>query len=597
MKWPQLLNNLRGDVTLQLWRTAARRLLKEPEARLMHGRRQVRLGLLTTHTTDFLAELLPVAALSCGIDLTVLHTFHGRLETELLDPVGPLRTKRPDYVLLCGTEEDLQLRTAPPDEVVAAAVERWCGLWHRITGVLGARTVQCLFTLPADEVYGNAAVATGDSDTAVVSRVNTELVRRGGDGILFVDCDRLAAEVGRGAWCDLRYWDVLRQPVSLDALPLLARAVAAVLGADLGLSRRCVVVDLDNTLWDGVLGEEGPAGVRVGHGPIGGPFARFQQYLLGLRRRGIVLAVASKNDGDLVHRALDEVPGMQLRRDDFAVVVADWRPKSEQLRQIAAQLNLGLDSLAFVDDNPAECAQVSNCLPEVDVILLPAHPACYVRALAGRPTLEGGRPTADDQLRLGSYAALGKAEALRVATDSLEEFLDSLRMQVQVRLLAPRDLERAEQLLHKTNQFNLTTRRHRREQLAKFIADPQWRCFTLLLRDRFADHGMVGLLLLRLAGNTAEIDTLLLSCRMIGRTVERRLVAVAAAEARAAGCSRLLGVYVPSERNTLVASLYPDLGFHTVVNGDRSPDGTCWYCYPLAVQGPADTPHLLEEYS
>jgi predicted enzyme involved in methoxymalonyl-ACP biosynthesis len=239
-------------------------------------------------------------------------------------------------VLLSGSEEDLQLTAAPADDVVAAAVERWSGLWDRVRES-GARAVQCTFPVPADEVHGHAAAAVPDGDSSVVARINAELVRRGAGRVLFVDCDRLAAERGRRAWRDPRYWDAIRQPVAPEALPLLARAVAGVLGADLGLSRRCVVTDLDNTLWRGVIGEDGVDGVAVGGGPDGAPFARFQRYLSGLRGRGILLAVASKNDRPTLE------PGTATPEDKR-------RAQSYQALRGAAELRVSASSVeAFLD--------------------------------------------------------------------------------------------------------------------------------------------------------------------------------------------------------------------------------------------------------
>ncbi len=587
--WPGLLRLVREDMSASLWRSAARRLTREPSARQAHSRRRIRLAILATHTTDFLADLLPIAALACGIDLTVVQTRYGSIETELLDAAGALLAARPDYVLLSGTAEDLQLGAGPADDVVAAAVERWTGLWDRVSDGLGARVVQSTFGVPADDVNSNAAASVPDSDTSVVSRINAELLRSGAGRVLFADCDRLAARYGRRAWRDDRYWDAIRQPVSPGALPLLAAAIAGVLCADLGLSRRCLVVDLDGTLWRGVLGEDGVDGVLVGRGPDGAAFERFQRYLAGLRGRGLLLAVASKNDAELVALALAKVPGMVLTREDFAVVVADWRPKSEQLLDIARELNLGLDAIAFADDNPAERDQVARQLPEVDVISLPPEPADYVRALAGRPTLEQASLTTDDRARASSYTALRAAEDLRVAASTMESFLDSLRMRATVRPLTAAGLDRAAQLMQKTNQFNLTTRRHSRERLAQLMADPGWRCFMLSLEDRFADHGTVGMLLLRLADGTAEIDTLLLSCRVIGRTAERTLVTAAAAAAREAGCATLTGSYIPTDRNAPAASVYDDLGFRA--RDGEAPD-TRAYAYPLDEPGPAATPHI-----
>lgn len=257
--WPDLLTTLRGDAAAQVWRTGAARLRDEPHVRGEFARRRAALAVLATHTTDFLTEILPVAALSCGIDLTIYQAPYGHMESELLDPSRPIHDSRPDYVLLCGIEEDLNLGCGPADEVVSAAVERWSSLWDRVIR-LGASVIQCTFPSPTDDVYGNRAAAIADSDTSIVRRINAELLRRGADRVLFVDCDRLAAEAGWKAWRDPRHLDMLRQPVSLASLPALARSIAGVLGADLGLNRRCIVVDLDNTLWGGVLGEDGIRG-------------------------------------------------------------------------------------------------------------------------------------------------------------------------------------------------------------------------------------------------------------------------------------------------------------------------------------------------
>ncbi|WP_280270877.1 HAD-IIIC family phosphatase [Nocardia wallacei] len=355
------------------------------------------------------------------------------------------------------------------------------------------------------------------------------------------------------------------------------------------VTRRCLVVDLDNTLWGGVLGEAGFDGVSVGAGRDGEDFARFQDYLLGLRRRGIILAVASKNDADLVADAFERVPGMRLRRNDFAAVVADWRPKSEQLRDIAAQLRLHPRSLAFVDDNPAECAEVSRALPEVDVIALPSQPALYIRALADRPTLTPPMPTAADDTRAQSYAGLHRAEQARQSADTLESFLDSLNMSATVRRATPDDLPRVAQLTQKTNQFNLTTRRRSLAELTELADDAEWWCGTLELRDRFADHGLVGVVVASLSGPVADIDTLLLSCRVIGRTAERLLLAAAADAARAAGCHTLRGRYVPTDRNALVRDMYRDVGF-TPCPADGE---TGIYDYDLTAGPSLGTPHIV----
>ena len=589
--WPALVSKLRSGGDFALWQGAAMRLRRDQDALARYTSRKATLLILATHTMDFYAGLLPVAGLATGVDLRVVQVPFGQVEQELLRPSPAVLDARPDYVLLAGSAEDLRLGDiADPDEAVGAAVDRWTACWEHARNRLRARVIQHTFVVGDGDPHGNSSGLTPGGAETVVARINGELLRRGGDEVLFVDCARLAAGLGRRRWHDPRLWHTLRQAVSFEALPALAAATAGVIAADLGLGRRCLVLDLDNTLWGGVLAEEGPSGIALGSGPAGEAYTRFQEYLLALRGRGMILAVASKNDADLVATALDGAPGMRLRRQDFAAVVADWRPKSEQILDIAGRLRLGLESIAFVDDNPAERAEVAAALPQVDVIELPEHPAGFVRALAERPTLAASPPTAADRLRARSYAGAELASRSAARAGSIEEFLDGLRMRATVRVLGPADLTRAAQLVQKTNQFNLTTRRRTRGELAALATDPGWRCYTLALRDTFADHGTVGVLLLRLDGPVAEIDTLLLSCRVIGRTAERRLLATAATAARAAGCTRLRGSYLRSDRNGLVADLYPELGFAACApNGSR-----CTYEYDLESGPPLDTRHISE---
>lgn len=572
--WPDLLAELRDSAEHRLWRSAVQQVAESPNL-LPSGRRTVTVTILATHTVDFLAELLPVAGATVGIDLAIRRVDYGQLETELLDPASETRREPTDYVLLAGTHEDVELGAGTA--AVDSAVQRWTTLWHHARG-LGMRVVQCLFAIPADDAAGNCSWLESSAGS-VIGRINSELIRHG-DGVLFVDCDRLAAEYGRRRWRDPRYWETVRQPVALDALPLLAKTIAGVLANDLGLTRRCLVLDLDNTLWQGTLGEDTVAGVQVTDA-----FARFQDYVLGLRRRGMVLAVASKNDAELATQGLREVAGMRLRPADFAVVVADWRPKSEQLLDIADQLQLNLDSLAFVDDNPAECAQVAARLPQVDVIALPQRPAGYVQALAGRPTLELGAGALD---RAASYSGLRQAAELRLGAESLDEFLAGLGMRARIQQVGAGLLDRAAQLVQKTNQLNLTTRRRNRDELAGLIDDPAWICLALSLTDRFADHGVTGLALVHCSDGVAEIDTLLLSCRIIGRTAERSLLAAVGHRARDAGCQVLRGTFVPTDRNAPAANIYPDSGFQLV-------SGSSSYEYPLDRAALSPSPHILEE--
>jgi FkbH-like protein len=421
-----------------------------------------------------------------------------------------------------------------------------------------------------------------------VHEVNTQLAARAGAGVRFVDVARLAAHVGLSRWWDARCWYRIRQPFAMDALPWLAAAIAEAIAVDAGATRRCVVVDLDNTLWGGVVGQDGLDGIVLRDGPDGEAYRDFQRYLRGLASHGIVLAVCSKNDPELAEQAIAQAPGMVLRRSDFAALQCGWEPKSRQLLSLARRLRLGLDAMVFVDDNPAECAEVAAALPEVAVVHLSGGPSTFPAAVASVPGLAPGRGAADTE-RARSYAALAKAEELRGQFRDIAEHLRSLDMRATTTTVDRSTLPRVAELVGKTNQFNLTTRRRSEAELAAMLDDGSTFAACLRLRDRFADHGLVGVVLATIDGDMAELDTLLLSCRVIGRTAERNLVAEAGRWARARGARRLVGRYIPTERNSLVRDLYGELGFRLC---HESADGVRTYEYRLDDGVPPPSPYV-----
>ena len=540
--------------------------------------REIRLGLLCTYEAAELADHLRLACLARGIDAELYAAPYGQVEQELLAQDTGLARFGPTHVLIAPTTADLGFPELVDDAegILATAQQRWATLWDRVRADHGARVVAHGFVVPDETSVGHLSMRLPGSRISLVRELNRRLAQTAGADVLLVDCERLAAGLGKRNWIDPRLWYAARQPFGHEALALLARETAAVLAGDLGLSARCLVVDLDNTLWGGVVGEEGPEGITVGTGPAGEAFAAFQEYLVALRQRGIVLAVASKNDLALAKLPFERNSGMRLKLEDFAAFVADWRRKPEQIAEIAAKLGLGLESIVFVDDNPAECAEVAAALPDVAVVNLASAPSEFVRTLASSVRFEIPALSREDVQRQRSYAARELASGLRASAPSLEDFWRSLEMRARVRSLDSESIDRAAQLTQKTNQFNLTLRRRSREEIERLARDDSAICLSLELEDRFAGHGLIGLAFAVASPadpSTAVIDTLLLSCRVIGRTAEAHLLSHLARMARSRGFSRLRGFYVPGPRNALVADLYSKLGFVVVA---AEPDGNCW---------------------
>ena len=554
--------------------------------------RRIRLGVLCSYEPAELADHLRLACWALDLDAELYVAPYGQLEQELLGGAASgLAAFEPTHVLIAATSADLgfpELAADPEDELERA--QSRFGALLRAARSLGARAVAHGFVVPDETPLGHLAMRLPGSRPALVRELNRRLALEAGSEHLLVDCERLAARVGKARWFDPRLWYAARRPYGADALPVLARETAAVLAADVGLAARCLVLDLDNTLWGGLVGEEGPLGVAIGEGPDGEAYAAFQDYVAALRDRGIVLAVASKNDAEAAREPFTSNPRMRLRLEDFAVFIADWRRKPEQIAEIAARLDLGLASIVFADDNPAECAEVEAALPAVSAIRLDLPASERVRVLGASLRFETSALSREDLDRHRSYMARGRAEELRTQASSLEDFWRSLDMRAHVRPVGPGSIERVAQLTQKTNQFNLTLHRHTREEIERLADDERAICRTLELEDRFASHGLVGLALAVPSEDepgTALIDTLLLSCRVIGRTAEVHLLSHLGHAARERGLSRLRGTYVPGPRNELVGDLYPKLGFEPVGAG-------CWE-WDLARDAPIESHYIADE--
>ena len=442
----------------------------------LEGRRRLRLAVVGTWTTDQFVSLLELAALQRGLCLELYHADFDQYFADTLNSDSRLYAHEPEAILLCPDYRALGLPgfTDDPDGYAEAAVVRWTSVWGALkASAPGAIILQQLFATPAEGVFGAFGAGLPGARTTLTAEINRRIARHAAEaGIGLIDVDSLAAQWGKIAWFDDRNWHLAKMAVAPAAMPLLAQRTIASLLAQLGLSRRCLVMDLDNTLWGGVIGDDGLDGIVLGEGVSGEAFVDFQRYIKELKERGVVLAVCSKNDADVARQPFLMHPEMVLGLDDIAVFVANWQSKSDNLRAIAETLNLGIESLVFVDDNPYERAEVRRALPEVDVITLPEDVSGYRAAIMSYPFFEPSAFTDEDRQRGDQYQARHRAEALRESTGSLEDYQKSLGMVATIGPIDAVNTARVVQLINKTNQFNLTTRRRDRFELEAFLADP-----------------------------------------------------------------------------------------------------------------------------
>jgi len=580
-RWALAVVDAEDDFTS--WQAAARLVQRFPlEAR--PKQRIAKVALLGSYTTTQLGQMLSLAASRRGIRIEVQESQYGQYEQDIIDPNSRLYAFDPDFVVLAVHEGDLRLPeySSSPQESIRVEVARWTALWRTVRERSRARVIQHNFALPCDVPAGHLAARLPGSRYMMAHAVNARLGEEAGSAVSIVDCDRLSSFVGKARWFDPRFWHLAKQAVALEVVPMLARHTAAVIGADLGLSRKCLVLDLDNTLWGGVIAEDGLAGIKLGDGVDGEAFVAFQEYILKLKQKGVILAVCSKNNHGDAMLPFEKHPEMRLKRDDFAVFVANWEPKPQNIRRIAQELGIGMDALVFVDDNPVEREAMRQFAPEVEVVPIPEDPSYYLRALSQCLSFETSSYTQEDAARAEQYRARAKIRELESAAGSIEEFYQSLHMQAIVAPFDAVNLPRIAQLIGKTNQFNLTTKRHGIPQLESFVKDPRCIHLYLRLRDRFADHGLVALIIALQEGTVLDIDTWLMSCRVIGRTVEATIMEQVCRRAQELGCTSLRGTYIPSEKNAMAEEAYAKVGFDLA----GRVDGQVTWTYDLLAKGP-----------
>lgn len=560
-------------------------LRKQP---LVLARRRVRVALLGTVTFDFAAPILRAAAFAAGMELDLHVGGFQQYRQEILGPDRALDDFRPEAVLLAADWRSLGLaeETAEPAAAVAAMVEQLRGLWRECRRRWNAFVIQHNFEIPIEDPYGRLSAALAGGRGRVLRDVNLALwdAARDQPDAAILDVEQIASGAGKKSWNDAALWHAAKQYPSAAALPELARHQAALLAAVFGLSAKCLVLDLDGVLWGGVIGEDGLDGIALGATPQGEAYVAFQRYLRALPRRGIPLAVCSKNNEADARQVFTDHPEMALRLDDIALFVANWRPKEENLREIARTLNLGFESLVFLDDQPVERERVRRALPEVHVPEMPADPALFVSALDDLLLFESLSLTAEDRQRASAYRGNLERQHLETSSASLEDFLASLQMEAELQPFVAANLPRIAQLINKTNQFNLTTTRMTEAEAAAWAARPDGYTQSMRLRDRFGDNGLTGVLIGAIEGDVLRIHTWLISCRVLGRRVEELMLAATIAEARRRGARWVAGEYRPTAKNAQVCDLYPRLGFEPL---QTFPDGRATYRWDARRDFPA----------
>jgi FkbH-like protein len=544
-----------------------------------------RVALLGSFTLDPIVPILKARALSCRV---LAQTYIGPFnvwQQEVLSEQSGLRRFNPDVIFLALRPEDLApdlvygflgLSETDINAQVAQATEALESFLAALRQWSKAKVVVHSLPAPVYPALGILDHELPGGQSAAFREWNRawlEVARRT-PGACVMDCDRLVREIGWSRWYDARFWAVARLPLSSAALERIAEEYAKYLQAFFGVARKVLVLDLDNTLWGGIIGEDGFHGIQLSSEYPGSAFVELQRLILSLHDRGVVLAINSKNNPEDAQQVIETHPAMVLRQEHFAATRINWNDKAQNLQELAQELNLNLDSFVYVDDNAVECERVRQALPQVLTIHMVDEPALRpnrMRRLAGLfDTLEY---SSEDRARNAMYRAEGARKGLRCQVASLEDFYISLDMELIIDPLDESSLTRAAQMTQRTNQFNLTTRRRSESDLAALSRSGQNEIYTARLRDRFGDDGSIALAIIRCDDGALFVDTFLMSCRVIGREVETAFMTFLLRRAQALRCREVIGEYRPTKKNRMVADFYAKQGFEML---SRCEEATLW---------------------
>jgi len=514
----------------------------------------------------------------CAVENLPVELWQGAYDNyvaEITDPGSELYAFAPQVVVVLPAErrcvytgrltDAREAQQAEARQTVESLWELACAIHERA----GAEVIMTNFLLPGRHDLGAFRSRTLGSDWSFRKWVNLEFGLGAPAFLHICDWEFLGYRLGGLAARDERSWFESKQPCSPALLVALAREVAHLMASLKRAPKKVLALDLDNTLWGGVVADDGLDGIELGDtSPRGEAFKAFQKYILSLKQRGVLLAVCSKNDHARAAEPFEKHPDMVLKLDDFVAFKANWEPKSDNLKAMALELNLGIDSFVFVDDNPAEIEIVRQFAPEVTPILLGPDPSDYVGQLADSRWFEPRNITREDAERTDQYRSDAQRQALAASVTDMGAYLESLQMKAVITEFRSVDVPRLAQLINKSNQFNLTTRRRSESDVAAVMAVPEHIAFSMRLSDRFGDHGLISIVIGRRDGEVMEIDTWLMSCRVLKRQVEEEVLNELARLARARWCRRLRGIYLPTPKNDMVRDFYHRMGFALISESD-----------------------------
>jgi FkbH-like protein len=532
----------------------------------------LRVALLSSFSIEFIHDCLKCYGFINGFAVEIYQAGFAQYRQEILDPASRLYKFQPDVVVLAVEGKHFcpalyERYSELGDDDVIKLREQVANEWRSLIDAFRKNSKATLllhdFADPFPPSLGIADNNVANGQIQAIRNVNHTILQacKQQTGVFVVNYSGLIGKHGHEQWYDPRMDLYAQAPIAQAMFPHLIREYMKYFRALAGKTKKCLVVDLDNTLWGGVVGEDGAQEIQIGQIYPGNAYLAFQRYILNLYQRGIILAIASKNNLADVEEVFETNPNMLLKKSHFSCLEINWNPKSQSIANIAKHLGIGMEHIVFADDNPAECEQVREALPQVTVIPLGKQPERFVNAVSLDGWFDSLSLSVEDRVRNQLYQQRQESEELLNNSASLEEFYHNLGMTLIFDKVNQQSRTRAAQLTQKTNQLNLTTRRYTETEIVSRIENPNWFVSTVQVTDRYGDNGIVGLLMAEKSGGNLRIDTFLLSCRVIGRAVETAMLVFVAHLAKESGVDCIIGEMIPTAKNVLVRDLYQQHDF------------------------------------
>lgn len=538
----------------------------------------LRIAVLRSYTVETIEPILKLRLYIDGYKPEFLFGNYNTYAQEVLDTSGELYAFRPDIVLFLVRVEELlpdlnrtfgEKSHSEWEKIIDASVRKVVSLTETLDGHLSSPIIVQNMSPMSRPYWGIHDAQQPEGETYLINRFNALLARELKDrkSVFLWDFDGLMKRMGRETAYDPKMWYLAKNPFRQSAYVKIADDLYRYIASILGNLKKCIVLDLDNTLWGGIAGEDGMDGVALGFQYPGSCYRDFQEGLLRLYNRGILLAVNSKNNEGDALEIIDKHPYMVLRRKHFSAMRINWNDKVSNMKDLREELNIGFESMVFIDDNPAECEMVRRHIPECDVVCLPEKIYLIPEVIHALNGVENIRVTEEDRKKGEMYRAQAERREFEKSFTNIGEYLASLEMCIDIEPARDFTVPRISQLTQKTNQMNLTTRRYTEGEIRSFMKDPDAYVFSVSSTDRFGDNGIIGVMILKRKSDECHVDSFLLSCRVIGRNIEQAMLAFASDVARNMGAGILVGEYIPTAKNKPAADMYQKFNFKETGKG------------------------------